>query len=161
MEIPEPTHEHLWLKQFLGEWTMTSDADCGPNGESIRNEGKETVTALGDFWVIGEGEMSMPGGGTGYNRITLGFDPMKQKFVGSWVGSMMSMMWPYEGELDESGKVLTLNSEGPTFDNPDKIGNYRDVFEIVDEGHRVLTSHTQQPDGRWKQFMRAEYRRIK
>jgi len=140
---------------------MEAEADCGPDAPSTKTEGKEVVTALGDLWIIGEGEGTMPGGGIGHNRITLGFDTMKQKFVGSWIGSMMTMMWPYEGELDESGKVLTLNSEGPTFEDEKKIGKYRDVFEVISDDHRVLTSFTQLPDGSWKQFMRADYRRKK
>jgi Protein of unknown function (DUF1579) len=31
----------------------------------------------------------------------------KKRFVGTWIGSMMTYMWVYDGELDRSERVLT------------------------------------------------------
>jgi hypothetical protein len=39
------------------------------------------------------------------------------------------------------------------------LSNYKDVIELVDDDHRMLTGHVQQPDGRWRQFMTTHYRR--
>src|SRR5687768_17755328 len=36
--------------------------------------------------------------------ITVGFDPAKGNFVGTWVGSMMTNLWVYKGWLEEDGK---------------------------------------------------------
>jgi hypothetical protein len=92
--------------------------------------------------------------------MTLGFDPQKKKFVGSFIASIMTYLWTYEGELDSSGKVLTLNAEGPDMSSPDgKMGKYKDTIEFVSDDHRTLTSHMRAPDGQWVKFMEAHYRR--
>jgi hypothetical protein len=90
-------------------------------------------------------------------RITLGFDPAKGRFVGSWVGSMMPMLWTYDGFLDEGRKVLTLESEGPSFSGDGTISKYRDVIEVVSPAERRFHSRVLGPDGSWNQFMTARY----
>ena len=104
----------------------------------------------------------MPDGEPVTTLMTLGYDPMTERYVGSWVGSMMAHMWVYDGEMDASGKVLTLNAEGPSFTDPTKRAKYQDIIEIVDENNRVLKSRTQKEDGSWTDFfMTATYRRCK
>ncbi|MGH8803800.1 MAG: DUF1579 domain-containing protein, partial [Polaromonas sp.] len=93
--------------------------------------------------------------------MTLGYDPQKKAFIGSWVGSMMTHMWVYHGALDEAKKVLTLDSEGPSFTGDGKLAKYRDTITIKSKDERVLTSHVLQDDGSWKGFMTATYRRVK
>jgi hypothetical protein len=99
----------------------------------------------------------MPDGSPATTILTLGYDPDKRRFAGTWIGSMMTYLWVYDGELDSAGRVLTLNCEGPGMEGG--TAKYRDVHEIVDDGHRVMTSHLQQADGSWVQFMTAHYRR--
>jgi hypothetical protein len=93
--------------------------------------------------------------------MTLGYDPTKKRFVGTFIGSMMTFLWNYDGELDASGKVLTLNSEGPSFKGDGKMANYRDVIEFANDDERTLTSSTPGDDGNWNQFMKVTYRRKK
>jgi len=45
--------------------------------------------------------------------------------------------------------VLTLNSEGPNFEEPGSLSNYRDIIEFVSDDHRTLTPVIQGPDGQW------------
>jgi hypothetical protein len=106
----------------------------------------------------------MPEGGSATMLMTLGYDPAKNRYIGTWVGSMMSHMWLYEGELDSSGKVLTLNAEGPDMSpgaTAGKLTRYKDVIEIKAADHRSLTSHCLGDDGKWQEFMTAHYRRVK
>jgi hypothetical protein len=73
---------------------------------------------------------------------------------------MMTHLWIYDGSLDAGGKVLTLDAEGPNF-NQDGMAKYQDVIEFVDDDHRTLKSQIQQPDGSWLHFMTAHYHRTK
>jgi hypothetical protein len=158
VEKVEAANEHRWLKKLVGEWTseaqMASDA---PVGENCR--GSESVRTLGDLWVLCEGTGDMPGGGTARMLMTLGYDPARQRFVGTWVGSMMTHLWVYEGTLDAAQRMLTLESEGPSMTGDGKTSRYRDVIAFVSDDHRTLTSHARKPDGSWQPFMTAHYRR--
>lgn len=156
----EPHENHRWLMQLVGEWDLEADAVMGPDQPPQKMYGKETVRPLGDLWIIAEGEGEMPAGGdVGYTRMTLGYDPNLGRFVGSWVGSMMTNQWIYEGELDAARKVLPLNTQGPAFDDQSKLGQFRDIIEIVGPNERLLRSEHLGPDGKWQQFMTARYRR--
>lgn len=156
----EPHAMHRWLQQLLGDWTSTSDCDMGPGQSAEKGSGTEHVRALGDLWVVMEGAGSLPGGGgEALMQMTLGYDPEKNVFLGTWVGSMMTHMWVYRGTLDADQKVLTLETEGPSFKGDGKTARYRDVITIKSATERTLTSFGEQPDGSWKQFMQARYLR--
>jgi hypothetical protein len=155
----EPQKEHHWLQQLVGEWTSEAEADMGPGKPPEKTRGAETVRSLGGLWVLCEGSGEMPGGGAATMLMTLGYDPQKRRFTGTWVGSMMTWLWIYDGSLDASEKVLTLESEGPSFAGDGKLARYRDIIEIVDRDHRLLRSEMLTDDGSWKRFMTAHYRR--
>lgn len=157
----EPQKEHAWLQKLVGEWTYESDCFMGPGEPNQKFKGRQTVSALGGFWIIGEGTGEMPGGGEASTRITIGYDPAKGRYVGTWVGSMMPNLWTYEGEVDASGKVLTLESVGPSFAGDGTTSTYQDIFEWKDDDTHLFRSRVQQPDGTWNQFMVAEYKRVK
>jgi len=159
MMNPEPHVMHRWLQQLLGDWVCDSTADMGPGQPSAQGTGTEHVRALGDLWVLCEGAGTMPGGGDARMLMTLGFDPEKNAFVGTWVGSMMTHMFLYRGSLDASQKVLTLETEGPSFTGDGRTAPYRDVITLVGANERTLISAGLQPDGGWKPFMKATYRR--
>lgn len=159
MEMPAPVEQHQWLQQLVGEWTFESTACMGPGQPDQSFAGNEYVRPLGSYWVISDGVGEMTGGGEGLSIMSLGYDPQKGHFVGSWLGSMMPSLWVYKGELDASGKVLTLSCEGPSLDNPATSANYRDIIEIVDADHRTLRSQVQGADGQWTQFMEMRYTR--
>ena len=104
--------------------------------------------------------MEMPDGqGSMQTLMTLGFDPQRNRYVGTWIGSMMTHLWVYDGEMDADRRMLTLSAEGPSFAGDGKMNQYRDVIEIKGEGHRTLSSYRLGEDGNWAQFMTATYRR--
>jgi len=156
----EPQKEHQWLRKLVGEWTYET-AGGQPGQPAEKAAGTESVRSLGDIWVLAEGRGEMPGGGPATTLMTLGYDPQKKRFVGTWIGSMMTHMWLYDGELDAAERVLTLNSEGPSMAGDGKMARYQDVIEFKSADHRVLTARVQGTDGTWQQFMTVEYRRKK
>ena len=161
MMNPEPQKEHRWLQRLVGEWVYESNASIGPDAPPEKCDGTESVRSLGELWVLCEGHAEMTGGIRATTLMTLGYDPQKKRFIGTFIGSMMTHMWVYEGELDETEQVLTLNTVGPDFSNPGKMGNYKDVIDFKSDDDRVLSSHFQGEDGTWHGFMTANYRRKK
>ena len=151
----EPQAEHKWLRRLVGTWTYrTTDP-----AESSQATGAETVRAIGDLWVVGESNGEMPGAGPMTSVMTLGYNPATKRFVGTWIGSMMTHMWVYDGELDAAERVLTLTSEGPSMANDGTMSTYQDVIEFKSDDHRTLTSRVRGSDGTWQQFMSMEFRR--
>lgn len=67
---------------------------------------------------------------------------------------------PYDGQLDAARRVLTLDSEGPSFAGDGTMAKYQDIVEIVDENRHVLYSRFQNQDGTWTEFMKAKYTRV-
>ena len=157
----EPQKEHQWLQKLVGEWTYEHEASMCPDKPAEVVRGTENVRSLGGLWTLGEGQGEMPGGGSAITLMTLGYDPQKKRFVGTFIGSMMTNLWVYEGELDKDEKVLTLDTEGPDFTKPGKTSKYQDVIEFMSDDHRVLISRTLGEDGQWHDFMTAHYHRKK
>jgi hypothetical protein len=157
MEVT-PQKEHQWLDQLIGEWTYESECIMGPDQPPSKSKGTEVVRSLGGVWIIAEGEGDMPDGSLGKTIMTLGFDPQKDRFVGTFFGSMMTHLWPYSGSLDTEEKFLTLESEGPNF-SQGAITPYKDIIEFVSNDHKILTSQILMDDGTWNQFMTAHYYR--
>lgn len=162
------TPEHRWLRTFVGTWDYESVCEMGPGQPPMKASGREVVRALGDLWVVGESQGTMPGGGTMQAIITMGFDPSRGArgaFVGTWIGSPMTTMFVYEGQiegsLDAPAVALPLRCTGPSFADPTKTTTYIDTVTLHADGRRTLTSKAQMEDGSWVEFMRAEYRKVK
>ena len=155
--MTDPTPEHEWLQRLVGDWTYENECVMGPNGETEQGSGREVVRAFGGLWTMGETTGTMPGCGEMSGLMTLGYDPVKGKYVGSWIGTPMAYMFVYEGSRE--GDVLTLDCEGPSFENPAKMAKYQDVVELRGPNERELRSQVRGADGSWQQFMQGVYTR--
>ena len=156
----EPQQEHAWFRQLVGEWTFEAEAFMKPGDPPMKSTGRESVRSIGGIWVVGEGKGVMPGAGEATMILTLGYEPRTGRYQGTWIGSMMTQLWVYDGELDASGKVLTLNTRGPHMSDPDRQANYRETIEIKSRDHRTFSSAMQGDDGEWITLMTAHYRRV-
>lgn len=154
----KPLSEHRWLHRLEGEWQFEGASLMGPGEDREVFSGYENVRRLGDFWIVAENEIVVDGE-TGRNIITLGFDAFRKQFVGTWVGSMMSALWTYRGSLDSTEKILMLETEGPSFEKEGHMAKYRDLLEMIDADTRRLQSFALSENGRWREFMNADYRR--
>jgi hypothetical protein len=160
MHAPPPLPEHQWLQKLVGEWRFESECHPGSDQPPMKSSGTESVRSLGGLWTIGEGRGEMPSGGTCTTLMTLGYDPQIKRFVGTFVASVMTHLWPYDGSLDETGQLLTLNSEGPSFADETKYAKYQDMIRFIDDNHRILSSQYRDEDGEWHLFMTAHYYRV-
>ena len=152
--------EHQWLDKFVGEWISECECRMGPDQPSTKTQGAEIVRAIGGPWIVAEGKGEMPDGGTATTMMTLGYDPQHQRYVGTFIASMMTHLWLYNGSLDAASQVLTLDTEGPNF-TQNAMAKYQDIIKFVNPDHRVMTSQIMGDDGNWHQFMTAHYRRQK
>lgn len=157
----EPQAEHKWLQKLVGQWTFEGECVMGPDQPAMKNSGSETVRSVGGLWTLGEGRGEMPSGGEMTSFMTLGYDPAKKKFLGTFIASMMTHLWVYNGTLDAAGKVLTLDTEGPDFSGGPAMVKYQDIIELVSDDHRTLKSRLLGADSKWIDFMTAHYRRKK
>lgn len=159
-DFPKPTAEHKWLEQFVGEWETEATGVAGPDQPEMKCKGEIKSRMLGGFWVISEAKTDMMG--TAVNAIqTIGYDAEKKAYVGTWVDSMLNHMWKYEGAVDKTGKILTLEAEGPNFFAEGKKAKFRDVYEFKDKDHIVVSSQMQGEDGKWVTFMNGSAKRVK
>jgi hypothetical protein len=156
----EPQQEHRWLDRLVGEWTSETECSMGPDQPAMKTQGVDVVRSLGGLWIVAEGEGEMPGGGVAKSIMTIGYDPQTKRYVGTFIASMMTHLWIYNGALDAAEKVLTLDADGPDFTGK-KMAKYKDSIEFVDDDHRIMTSRVLGEDGTWNQFMTAHYRRKK
>ena len=158
--MPEnPQKEHQWLQKLVGEWTYETEVRMESEHSIEKATGTEHVRSLGGLWIVAEGQGEMPGCGAATTIMTIGYNPKNQRFMGTWVGSMMTYLWLYDGELDASGNSLILYSDGPSMSGEDTLAKYKDVIELKSNNHRVMTSHVLNNDGQWHQFMTVNYHR--
>ena len=159
-EMPKPQSEHKWLQQLAGEWESEMECTMEPGKPPVKNKMTEKARSLGGFWLVSEG--SGEAMGSPFSSIlTIGYDPGKKKFIDSWVDSMTSTMWKYEGTLGDDGKTLTLETEGPCPMQGGKICKFKEVIVFQDENHKTFTSSIQGEDGNWTTFMSAKSTRTK
>lgn len=157
-QFPGPEKQHQWLHQFVGQWVTEAKGSMGPDQPAIECHGTMTSRMLGDLWLVNE----MKGEPMGVPMVgiqTIGYDPEKKRYVATWVDSMMNHMWHYEGTVDETGKTLILEAEGPDLMNQGKTAKYRDSFEFKSPDHIIVTSSMLDADGRWVAFMTGHTKR--
>lgn len=160
-EVPRfstPTEQHAWLKKFAGEWETTSKTPEFPGQPAMECAGAFRARMIGELWLIND--VRMEAQGTTVTALqTIGYDTDKKKYVGTWVDSVMNHMWRYEGEVDKTGKKLTLNAEGPNLMAKGKSANYRDSYEFKSNDLVIMTSEMQMKDGKWVTFMTGTMKR--
>ena len=152
--------DEVWLKQLEGEWTYETECGTRPDGTPQTMSGTESVRALGTFRTVAENRCPAHDGSPEMvSIITLGRDAARGRFIGTFVSSCMAHLWPYDGALDETGRKLSLDSQGPSLSGGEGIDKYRDVIEIESPDRRTLRALVLEPDGGWREFMTSRYRR--
>jgi hypothetical protein len=160
-EMPKPQKEHAWFKPFVGEWESEAECTAAPGQPAMKMKGTATGRSLGGFWSQFEIRGEMPGGAGSFTGVmTLGWDPRKTAYVGTWTDSCSDYLWTYQGKLDEAGKKLTLETEGPSQETPGAMAPYRETLEWKSADHFEFRSSIQRK-GEWVTFLTAQYRRKK
>jgi len=159
-QSPEPAKDHEWLKQLVGEWDVQWKMYMQPDQPPAESTGTDSVRALGDHWIVAETKTTMMG--APYNGIlSLGYDLQKKHFHGTWIDSLGCQLWVYKGTLNDAGDTLTLETEGPSLQAPDKTARYKEIIQITGKDSRTFTSNIEGDDGKWTKILTIEYQRKK
>ena len=159
-EMPKPQSEHAWLAKFAGTWETEMECTMGPDKEPMKGKATETARMLGGFWLIVENKAEMMGQPfTGV--LTLGYDPAKKSYIGTWTDSMTNYMWTYTGTVDASSDTLTLDTEGPCPMQGGKICKFKEVMKLTGKDEKTFTTSIQGDDGKWTPMMNAKSKRVK
>jgi hypothetical protein len=86
-----------------------------------------------------------------------GFDPVRGKYVGTWVDTMRTSLAQLEGTWDADKRTMTFVGEMKTPDG--RTVRWREVTEHVDALTQVYRSIVPMPDGSEHVAIEVTYRR--
>jgi Protein of unknown function (DUF1579) len=137
--VPKPTAEHKVLAADEGTWDATVKSFfAGPQEEPMVSKGTETNRLLtGGLWIVSKfegdiGGMKFEGSGQ------FGYDPIKKKYVGTWIDSMSPNLSLLEGSYDSKTKTMTYVGDGVDPTGKMKFSQ-RMVTTYKAEGTRAFT----------------------
>lgn len=155
----KPQTEHEVLNALVGDWKVLGECSM-PDGSVDKNESTVSFKSIGGLWFVGEGTMPGPEGAEFRTIMTLGYEPAKKAYVGSFIASCMTKLWVYNGAYDAASKKLILDATGPRFDGQPGEVPYQDIVEFVNTDQFILSSQMKGDDGKWVGFMKAVHHRV-
>lgn len=159
MQPVPPSPQHEWLKQLVGEWTITGTCTM-PDGSTGESDASESARMVGDYFIHATLKGKVPGADDPVETVLIiGFDPESSNFVGTWIGSPMPNLINYTGTLSDDETTLTLSCDAPDLEDQNKTSAYRDVIVITSENTREFHSEIRLEDGTWNRFMSSYYTR--
>ena len=117
----------------------------GGDTNPIEVEGTENGTMLGDLWRNSHFEADMMGSPISGNG-SLGYDPVKKKYIFTWNDSTAPFLYLFEGDFDSESNVLDLAGE-----NYDPVRQcsviYRSRIEFKGENEHTVELNIEVPEG--------------
>lgn len=157
--MPKPGPEHDILKNDVGTWDANVEMWMAPGAPPAVSKGEETNTmGLGGFWLITDFKgdfMGTPFQGHG----TAGYDPIKKKYVSTWIDCMGPSLNVGESTYDAATKTMTGYSDG--MDMSGKPSKSKMVNEWKADGSRVFSMYNTGSDGKETLGMRITYTKKK
>jgi len=156
-----PTPEHMEMAREVGVWEGEAKLWPAADAEPVISKGKETVKLLGQMWLVGQYEgdmMGMPFHG----QSQLTYDPMKKKYVGTWIDSLAPVMMTMTGDYDAQTNTLTMMMEGIDA-MTGKPGKWKSVTRYESEDAKTFEMYmpVEGQDGKWWKMMEIKYQRQK
>lgn len=143
--FPKPTPQHEWLMTRVGRWNVDCKFYMGPSQPPMEMKGTDVCEAHGPFFTIGrfEGDMfGMPFSGV----TTMGYDPVAEQFVSTWIDTMNPWLYHFTGKLDAAGKVLEMKARAPE-PHSRQLADWRTTEEQQADGSRVFEMFMTVPGG--------------
>jgi Protein of unknown function (DUF1579) len=157
----KPTVEHKILAGDEGTWDATIKSYMGgPDAEPAVSKGTEVNTVMtGGLWVLSKFEGDF-GGMKFEGHGQFGYDPIKKKYVGTWIDSLSPNLSVLEGTYDPKTKTMTYVGEGIA---PEGVKyTQKMVTTTKDDGSRVFTLYMKVGEAKDEaKFMEITYRKRK
>ncbi len=154
-----PTQEHKEMAREVGVWEGESKLWATPDAEPVASKGVETIKLLGQMWLVGRYEGDMMGQPFhGQSQTT--YDPLKKKYVGTWIDSMAPTMMTLTGDYDVKTHSLTMMMEGIDA-MTGKPGKWKTItiYESADAKTFEIHAPVEGQDGKWWKMMEIKYKR--
>lgn len=146
--------ELAWLEKITGNWTYEAELLVDPGQPPMKGRGTESGRMDGSQAILEGRHEGMT------TEFTLRYNADAGTFTARFTASTLPEPWTYEGRLDETGKILVLNSKGPGPRDPKEQANYRTFIEVNDEDHKTVHSSVEM-DGKWITFETYRYVRAR
>lgn len=152
--MPQPGPEHKSLAMAVGRWDAKVEMPGSPPAQGT----SEMKMVLGGFFL--EDHFRCDFGGMKFEgRGTTGYDPIKGKYVGTWVDSSGPSIMVSEGTFD--AKTRTLTMVGDSYDQMGTKVKVRMLTIHKDADTVVFEMYHTGPDGKEGKVMNITYTRAK
>src|SRR4051794_36389371 len=138
-EVQKPLPEHKVLATEEGTWDATIRMyEKGPDAEPSVSKGSEVNEVLpGGLWVLSKFEGDF-GGMKFLGRGQFGYDPVRKKYIGTWLDSTSTVLSLLDGDYDAKTKTMTFVGDG--YDPVQKAKfTQKMVTKTKDDGSRAFT----------------------
>jgi hypothetical protein len=148
---------HSLIHRKKGAWKVNCCYFMGGDANPIEVEGTETGTMLGQLWCNSHFEADMMGSLISGNG-SLGYDPVKKKYIFTWNDSTTPFLYFFEGDFDSETNILDLSGE-----NYDPVREcsalYRSRIEFKGENEHVVELSIDVPEDLPMKVLRYHYTR--
>jgi hypothetical protein len=156
-ELGIPGAPHKLLAKMAGSWSTLTRSWMEPGKPPVESLGvcEQRMVLDGRFL---QAECSGDMFGTAFTGIGVtGFDNHTQKYVTTWMDSMGTAIYLFEGPAEADGKSFTQKSN---YDDPVKGPmEWRSVCRLVDENHMTFEMYGTVLGGQEEKMMEMTYTR--
>jgi len=158
-QMATPTTEHKNMAREAGVWDASLQMWMAPDAPPMPSKGVETNKMMGDFWMVSDFQSEM-GGMKFIGRGQHGYDPVKKKYVGTWIDSMSPYLSTLEGDYDAETHTLTLMATGRNM-MTGEVEKSKMVSKFIDENTKVfeIFMPVEGEEGKWWKSLQIDYKR--
>lgn len=132
-EPMKPDAEHGKVTAGVGEWEGSLFMAIPGMDEPMEMPCSESIKAVGEFWTTSEFSGNF-GGMPFTGASTMGYDPKKKKFVGTWIDNQHPYMAMMEGDWDAEKNAIVM---------------HYDMFDTMSGGWLKMRNETVHTDGKY------------
>jgi len=153
--MPQPTAEHLSLKEYAGKWNVDCSFFMDPAAPPMKASATETIELVGEFWTVSKYEsnfMGMPFVG----RATMGYEPHAKRWVSTWIDCMGPVMFHLTGT--QQGDTITMTGKAFSCMTQSEL-LHRTTWKRLNKNEHLFEMFAVMPDGKEFKMMSSHYRR--